>query len=65
MCNFFNVLNAPLRVNDAMNRASEFRRKLRLVQKAWKTKYNSRLKLIEMSGQSHVNDLLDKYPKFE
>lgn len=61
---FINSIQPSLRVNNSLDQATVFRRKLRLVQKHWRTKFNCRLKIIMMCGERQVYTLLDKFPKF-
>jgi hypothetical protein len=59
-----NTISPVLRVNDIMDRAADFRRKLRFLQKHWHTKFHNRLQLIKLAGERHVYNLLDQFPKF-
>ena len=53
------------KVNNVLQRASDFRRNVRHLQKSWKLKYNTRLAMIGDAGTKHVKTMLALFKHFK
>lgn len=51
-------------MNETQDQATHFRRRLRMIQKVWRTKYNMRLGMIKLCAQRQVDFLVDTHKKF-
>lgn len=49
------------KVNGILSQATEYRRKIRYLQKFWKLKYQTRLMMIEDAGKKHVKSMVSQF----
>ena len=58
----FEELKPGLISNNAINKASKYRRYVRKLQRNWLNKYNSRLMILQNFARRHVNKMVKEYP---
>jgi len=54
-----------LRINQAFDSATKYRRALRVVQRSWLLKYNAKMYMFKHYVNEQVQGLLKKYPHFK